>query len=1088
MVRFGTVVCALLLFSGAAQAQVDASMFRYPDVSATHITFVYAGDIWVVEKTGGTATRLSSPPGEEQFPRFSPDGSMIAFSGNYDGNTDVYVVPALGGEPLRVTYHPSNDRLLDWSPDGTRLLFASSRASGVQRFNQLYLISARGGLAEKLPVPYGEFGALSPDGRRLAYTPKDRGFRTWKRYRGGMAPDIWLIDLRSLDARNISDNEANDAQPMWHGETLYFISDRGPAQRSNIWATDMASGAVRQITRFIDYDVTFPGIGPSDIVFQAGGRLYLLDLDSEEYREVDVEVVTDLAGLRPRTENVSNLIQSAHISPTGKRAVFQARGEIFTVPAEHGVIRKLTHTSGVAERYPAWSPDGENIAYWSDKSGEYELVIRPAEGSGEERTLTGYGPGYRYRPYWSPDSKKIAFIDHTQTIQIYDLDGGRTTEVDRGLTWLHGARQAFEVSWSSDSRWLAYSRDLETGNSAVFLFDADAGRRHQVTSGYYSDQGPAIDPDGKYLYYLSNRTLSPVYSDMDQTWIYPNTTNVVAVPLRADVPSPLAPRNDEERGAAESAEKQEGEEKKDESGAAKEVVIELAGFESRGVVLPAEAGNYSSVRAVSGKVIYHRHPRSGSSDEQHPIVFYDLKEREEKTIVNSANGFEISADGKKMLVANRGQWSIIDIAPNAKLDKQLATGGMEMVLDPKEEWRQLFTDVWRTYRDVFYDPDMHGLDWNALREHYGTMLESAVTRWDVNFVIGELIGEVNASHTYVGGGDTETPRRRQVGLLGIDWALENGAYRVTRIVAGAPWDIETRSPLSEPGVDVSEGDYILAVNGQPIDVSREPYSAFEGLAGETVMLTVNDRPSMDGARQVLVETLRSESRLRNLEWIEANRRRVDEATDGHVGYIFVPNTALSGQTELVRQFNSQMRRDGLIIDERFNAGGQLPDRFIELMDRQLVTTIYFRHGMNVPHPPVNHYGPKVMLINGWAGSGGDAYPWFFKEMDVGPLIGERTWGGLIGPASGHGLIDGGYFTAPPGRLYGPDGKWFSEGHGVDPDIPVVDDQGEMAKGGDPQLEAAVAEVMRLIRENPPTFPAPPAFERRIATDGNSGRE
>jgi tricorn protease len=1075
-----------LVLATPAHSQVDARMFRYPDVSSTHITFVYAGDIWIVEKGGGTAERLSSPPGEELFPRFSPDGSRIAFSGNYDGNTDVYVIPAMGGEPLRVTYHPGTDRLIDWSPDGGELLFASRRESGVQRFNQLFRASAEGGLPEKLPVPYGEFGSVSPDGRMLAYTPKDRGFRTWKRYRGGLAPDIWLFDLRTLEARNISDSEANDAQPMWHGRTLYFLSDRGPAQRSNIWALDLDGGAMRQVTRFTDFDVTFPSIGPSEIVFQAGGRLYLLDLATDRYREVEVDVVTDLASLRPRTEKVSDLIQSAGVSPTGKRAVFQARGEIFTLPAERGVVRQLTHTSAVAERYPAWSPDGKHIAYWSDRSGEYELTVRSADGSGEERTLTQLGPGYRYNLFWSPDSKKIAFIDNTQRIQVYDLGKDRIAQVDKGLWMLHGQLQGFEVSWSGDSRWLAYSRGLETQNSAIFLFDTGSGKRYQVTSGYYSDQDPAFDPDGDYLYYLSNRTLAPIYSDLDATWVYPNTTNIVAVPLRKDVPSPLAPRSDEEpagAGAEQNGKTKDG--RGGDEGKAADVGIDVEGFEARAVVLPVEAGNYGQLRAVSGKVAYQRRPRSGSSSRKSPVLFYDLEDREEKTILDDASGYEVSSDGKKMLVANGGAWAIVDLKPKQKMEKRLATSELEMVVDPREEWRQLFSEVWRTYRDYFYDPGMHGLDWSALRDHYGRLLSDAVTRWDVNFVIGELIGEVNASHTYVGGGDTERPGRRQVGLLGIDWAVANGAYRVARIVRGAPWDIETRSPLLEPGVDVEEGDYILAVNGIPLDVGKEPYAVFEGLAGETVGLTVNDRPSLEGARQVLVETLRSEARLRNLEWIERNRKRVEEATNGRVGYIFVPNTAVSGQTELVRQFNSQMLKDGLIIDERFNSGGQLPDRFIEKMNRRMVTRIYFRNGGIATWPPVTHYGPKVMLINGWAGSGGDAFPFFFKEMQVGPLIGERTWGGLIGPAVGHRLIDGGFYTAPPGRLYGPDGVWFAEGHGVDPDVPVVDDPGELARGRDPQLEAAISQVMQLIERNPPGLPPPPAFERRVAGDGRS---
>jgi tricorn protease len=1075
---------AVIFGFAPGSAQVDARMLRFPDVSETHITFVYAGDIWIVPKAGGTASRLSSPPGEEAFPRFSPDGRSIAFSGNYDGNTDVYVVPAMGGTPVRITHHPAPDRLVDWTPDGGSVLFASARASGVQRYSQLYRVATSGGLPDRLPMAYGEFGSLSPDGDQIAYTPKDRGFRTWKRYRGGMAPEVWLFDLESLESQNISNSEANDAQPMWHDRTVYFLSDRDANQRSNIWAYELGSRELRQVTEFADFDITFPSLGPDEIVFQAGGRLYLLDLDTEEYAQVSVDLVTDLAALRPRTESVSDLLQWASISPTGKRALVQARGEVYTVPAEHGMVRQLTHTSGAAERYPAWSPDGKLIAYWSDASGEYELVLRPADGSGQERTVTSFGPGYRYQPQWSPDSEKLAFIDHTQTIRILEVESGQLSEVDRALDMLHGQLQGYEVQWSKDSRWLTWGRSLETGNGAVFLYDTANGRHHQVTSGYYSDYGPTFDPDGKYLYYFSNRSLSPIYSDIDQTWVYPNTTNLVAVPLRSDVPTPLPPRSDEEE-VDEAEEEEAAEADPDDEGgdSADDLIIALVGFESRGVVLPPTPGNYNTLRAVPGKILYLRYPRSGSSDDDPALVFYDLEEREESTILQPANSFEVSADGKKLLVNSRGQWAIVDVRPEQKMDKRLDTDALETMVTPREEWQQLFTDVWRTYRDVFYDPTMHGLDWDALGEQYGALLDDAVTRWDVNFIIGELIGEVNASHTYVGGGDIESPRRRQVGLLGIDWALANGAYRVAHIVRGAEWDIEARSPLAEPGVNVNEGDYILAVNGVPLDTGKDPYAAFEGLAGETVALTVNSGPAMEGSREVLVETLSSEGRLRNLEWIEANRRRVDEATGGRVGYIFVPNTAVPGQTELVRQFNSQMRRDGLIIDERFNAGGQLPDRFIEKMNREVVTRIFFRNGATATQPPVNHLGPKVMLINGWAGSGGDAFPFFFKGLEVGPIIGERTWGGLIGPASGHGLIDGGFYTAPPGRLFGPDGEWFAEGWGVEPDIPVVDDPSQLARGVDPQLEAAINEVMRLIELNPPSLPDAPPFERRVPDDG-----
>lgn len=1099
MISRAILSCLLIgLTSGTVLSQVDANMFRYPDVSNDLISFVYAGDIWVVDKRGGAAKRLSSPRGEEQFPRFSPDGTRIAFSANYDGNLDLYVTPSQGGEAVRVTHHPGADRMIEWAPDGKRIMFASRRKSGIRSVNQLFLVSPEGGLPTKLPPPYGEFGALSPNGKQLAFTTKSRGFRTWKRYRGGLAPEIWLFDLESNDARNLSNSDANDSQPMWHGKKIYFLSDRGSNQRSNIWSYDLGSKKLRQVTRFEEFDITWPAIGPREIVFQAGGKLYLMDLGNERYKQVDVEVVTDLATLRPQSKNVSRLIRSAHISPTGKRAVFEARGEIFTVPAEHGVVRRLTSSSGAADRSPNWSPDGQWIAYWSDESGEYELTLAAADGSEEPETLTKLGPGFRYRPRWSPDSKKLAFIDHAQKIRIFEIEGKSLTEVGRGRSMLHGQLRGFHLDWSSDSDWIAYSRSLETGNGAVFLFDVSEGVRHQVTSGYYSDSNPVFDPDGKYLYFLSDRTFRPIYSDLDATWVYPNTTNLVAASLRKDVPSPLAPRNDEEpvkedKGEEEEDEKKPAADKEEEPGEEsgkpegkekpKGLSIDLDGFESRIVILPPEAGNYGDLTAVKGKVVFQRNPRSGSRNRKSLVGFYDLKGREEKTIIEDVGGYEISADGKSMLVRQNRRWGIVKVAPKQKIKKPLATDKLETIVDPRQEWRHLFTEVWRTYRDYFYDPSMHGLDWNGLRKQYGDLLEDAVTRWDVNFVIGELIGEVNASHTYVGGGDTERPANKQVGLLGVDWALENGAYKIDRIVRGAEWDVGVRSPLAEPGIDVNEGDYILAVNGVPIEAGKDPYAAFQGLANQTALLTVNDRPSREGARQVLVKTLSSEARLRNLEWIESNRRRVDKASNGRVGYVYVPNTAVSGQTELIRQFNSQMRREGLIIDERFNGGGQLPDRFIELMNRQMVTRIAFRNGATATHPQVTHYGAKVMLINGWAGSGGDAFPFFFREMKVGPIIGERTWGGLIGPAVGHRLIDGGFYTAPPGRLYGVNGVWFAEGHGVDPDIHVVDHPGEMARGKDPQLETAIQEVLRLIQGGLPEFADPPAFETRIPQSG-----
>lgn len=1078
------IIAATSLF-----AQIDAGLFRFPDVSKDKIVFTYANDLWVVPKEGGKAIKLSSPAGVESYPKFSPDGKSIAFTGDYDGNSDVYVLPTSGGVPVRLTSHGYPDRVVDWTIDGKKVLFASSRESGKARFNQFYTVSSSGGAAEKLPVAYGEFGSYSPDGKQLALVFRTQVGRNWKRYRGGWKADIHIFNLQTLSDQNLSSPEdAGSEFPMWIGNSIYFLSDRGSELRMNLWRYDLSSKKYEQLTKFTDYDVNYPSSGPDDIVFEAGGKLYLYNISSQKQKEVKIDLVSDRAMVKPKIETVDKLIQYAGISPDGNRVLFQARGDIFSVPAENGFVKDLTRTSGAAERYPVWSPDGKSIAYWSDASGEYELYVMQPDKENSAKKLTHYGAGYRYDAAWSPDSKKLAFIDKAMRIQVYDLTTGETTAVDKALRWTHGNLEGFTCSWSPDSRWLAYHRDLENYHNAIFIYDNTAKKTKQVTSGFYSCSNPVFDPEGKYLYVFTNQNFSPLYSDVDNTFIYPNTTEVAAIALKKTTPSLLAPKNDTvaitEGEVKPNGEANNKKEKKDSAALTKKpdsksIDIDFDGFEERMVILPVAPGNFRTLAAGKGKIFYLRAPNTGTVGAKNSIKFYDIDKREEKTVLDDADFFVMAYNKQKMLVGRQNSFAVINANEGAKFEKPLHTSEMQMMVNPVEEWKQIFMDAWRFERDYFYDAQMHGVDWNATRNRYLKMLDGALTREEADFVIGEMIGELNASHTYHGGGDVENPKYENVGYLGIDWQADGDHYKIKKILRGAEWDAEVHSPFDLSGVDIKEGDYILAVNGVPLTTATDPFIAFQGLANKTIEITYNNSPSWTGAKTAIVKTMSDEYRLRNLAWIENMRKKVDEETNGDVGYIYVPSTGIDGQNELLRQFNAQWDKKALIIDERFNDGGQIPDRFIEMLNRKPLAFWAVRDGETWPWPPFAHFGPKIMLINGWSGSGGDAFPDYFRKRNLGPLIGQRTWGGLIGISGVPPLIDGGGVTVPTFRMYNPDGTWFKEGHGVDPDIVVPEDLGIMAKGIDPQLERAIAEIKNLLKTKGYTRPVVPGKEKRV---------
>jgi tricorn protease len=1246
-----------------ADVRPHAGMLRFPDVSQTHIVFSYANDLWLAPRAGGVATPLASPAGQEVFPRFSPDGQTIAFAGNYDGNQDLYTIPVDGGVPVRITHHPGGEVLCDWIP-GERLLFFTAEMGPYRRIAQLFSVSSEGGLPEQLPVPYGARGAVSPDGQWLAYTPHNRDSATWKRYRGGMASDIWLFHLEDHVSKQITDWEGTDSFPMWHGDTLYYLSDAGPNHRLNIWAYDMGGGGHRQVTHFADYDVKWPAVGPGpngggEIVFQNGSDLYLLDLRTEQARTVEILIPGDRPKIRPQTIDAKDFIFDWDISSTGKRAVFEARGDIWTVPAKQGPPRNLTRTAGVAERNPSWSPDKKWIAYFSDATGEYELYITQSDGKGETRQLTEDGRVFRYNPTWSPDSKHIAFSDYSGAMYLYTIESDETKLIDQDPF-----ARILQPRWSHDSRWITYGKTCDNQQSAIWLYELETQEQHQVTSGFFNDYSPTFDRQGDYLFYASARSLGdPIYEDQGGSYVYAGTGTLIAVPLRADVEYPWAPESDEETWEAEAdkgdkhkekdqekeadaekvedkaeqheAEDKSGEEAKDdgvtgvwegsingdeplppegltftltlrlsngsvtgslsagpysgriiggsydrqtgeltgslevdtgegtetfsitatiagesmtgsvtgtdfnatftasrtskdvpeeeeaeeEKEAVKKIEIDLEGFELRGLQLPVGRGRYGGL-SVNDKnqLIYASYdvPGSGKSAE---IKLFDLddEKKEEKTVVSGTGSYAISADGKKLLVRSGDTYAIVDAKAGQKLDKKIPLEGMRKTIDPREEWRQIFTDAWRIQREFFYAPNMHGVDWEAVREQYGKMLDDCASRDDVSYVISEMISELNVGHAYYLGGSTDRGPRVSVGMLGCDFELHDGAYRIKKIYRGAPWDSDARGPLSQPGVDVKEGDYLLAVDNVPLDTSKDPWAAFQGLAGRTVMLTVSSKPTLDeeqggdektGAtenaetddnpdakadekpeqegdeeaekepREILVELMGSEGDLRFRAWIEHNRAYVEEKSGGKLGYIYVPDTAFDGQREMIRQFYGQRDTAALIVDERWNGGGFSPARMIEMLNRPVTNYWVQRHGRPNPAPGDAHQGPKCMLINGMAGSGGDAFPYYFRKAGIGPLIGTRTWGGLVGMSGNPRLIDGAYMSVPTFAFYETDGTWGVEGHGVDPDIEVIDDPAKMVDGSDPQLDAAIACMLDEVERNPYKPVPHPAYPDR----------
>ncbi len=1083
----------LLALSSLGFAAGEARVLRFPAVSADRIVFSSGGDLYSVPLAGGLARKLTSFfEGYEAFARFSPDGKQIAFTGEYDGNREVYLIPADGGAPKRLTFTPSlgrddisdrmgpNNLVMGWTPDGKSVIFRSRMREWNDFNGQLYLVPAAGGMPEELPLPRGGFCSYSPDGQKLAYNRIFREFRTWKRYRGGMADDIWIYDFATKKVEDITNNPALDLIPMWKGDRIYFVSDRDDNKRVNLYVYDLKTKATRKLTEFAEYDIKFPSLGPNHIVFENGGFIYAFDLASEKTAKVPVMIGDDAVAARSRLAKVADRINGGDISPDGKRAVFDAHGEIFTVPAQYGNVRNLTQTPGVHERNSAWSPDGKWIAYVSDRTGEDEIYIRAQDGSGEPQQLTKNADTYKYRLFWSPDGKKIMWDDRLQRLQYVDL---ATKEVVPVVKAEAGEIQRF--AWSPDSRWIAFAKPEVESMMKVYLYALDTKKTHEVTDGWYNSGDPAFSPDGKYLFFVSDRDFNPVLGATELNHVYLSMSRVYFVTLARDTKSPFAPKSDEvaikkeaEKAAPTPAGKPAAKPESKpaaEGAAAVAVKVDPDGLKGRIVALPVETANYGSITVVGSSVYYLR---AKDMENQTSLMLYDLGELKEKDL-GKVGAYQVSADQKKMVVVRAPAFAIIDLPKGpVSFDQKLDLSGLECVVDPRQEWNQIYEECWRQMKYFFYAPNMHGVDWEGVRTKYRPLAEAVAHRADLTYVIGEMIGELSSGHTYVGGGDMARPKRHNVGMLGAEFARDaaSGYYKITRILKGQNWDPDRRSPLTEVGVDVKEGEYLIAANGTPLNTLPDMFEALDNTAGKQVTLKVNAAPEEKGSREVVVVPVQTENQLYYFNWVEGNIEKVSKATNGQVGYIHIPNMGLDGLNEFVKYFYPQLRKKALIIDVRGNGGGFVSAMVIDRLAREMIMVEVGRNATPNPDPGAAFIGPKVALCDEFSASDGDIFPYRFKTLGIGKVIGKRTWGGVVGIRGSLPLLDGGFINKPEFAPYDKDGKgWIIEGRGVDPDIVVDNDPAREFAGVDDQLNKGIEVILEELKTKAKSLPPIPPY-------------
>ena len=1059
-----------LVFAMVAWPQ-GRTLFRSPTVNRTHIVFAYADDLWMVPRAGGDAVRLTSGMGSESGPLFSPDGLQVAFTATYEGNMDVYVVAAKGGVPKRLTYHPAPDQVQGWTPDGQRILFSNSGASANDK-PRLYTVDLNGGFPVALPLPIASAGSFSGDGRQIAYLPFARANQIWKNYRGGRATPIWIANLANSSVVKVPYAGSNDHSPMWMGDRIYFLSDRnGP---DTLFSYEPGAKAVTQLVENKGLDLKSASTGPDAIAYEQFGEIFLYDLRTRRAAKVPISLSADLLNVRPRLEKLARNMTNWNISPTGARAVVEARGEVFTIPAEKGDVRNLTNSSGVADRDPAWSPDGRLIAYFSDESGEYALHLREQTGRGEVTKIPlGDQPSYFYALQWSPDSKHVLFTDKHLNLWRMELATKQMKLVDKGL--FNDDRMNFRARWSPDSKWLAYAKSMPNHLGAIYIYSIDTGQTNRMTDGL-SDAGlPVWDRGGKYLYFVSSTDSGPS-SEFDLSSAYrPTSASLYVAVLAKTEASPFSPESDEEK----VTEPKKDEAKKDD---AKAVKIDFDGIDQRIVPLPLPSRNYRGLEAgKAGFLFYFEYPSTqdgGGGGAGFPLHKFDLAKRKGELFAAAATTFRVSANGEKILVGLPGNAAAIvaTAAPLKAGEGLLKLDNVEAFVNPRAEWRQMYKEAWRIERDFFYDTKYHGLDLQGASERYSLYLDALGSRSDLTYLFQEMLGQMSVGHLYIQGGDQPNqPRPVMGGLLGADYTQEQGRYRFARIYSGENWNPQTRAPLTQPGVDARTGDYLLAVNGRELKSSDNLYAFFEGLAGKRVSLKIGANPNGEGAREVTVLPVDSEIGLRTLAWVEDNRRAVEKRSGGKLAYIHLPDTGASGYTYFNRYFYAQTDKQGAVIDGRFNRGGSASEYVIEHLQRKLSSFWASRDGAMTTTPSAGIFGPKVMLVNEYSGSGGDLLPWLFKRAKLGPVVGKRTWGGLVGIGGYPPLMDGGSVTAPHFAFWSPEGKWEVENQGTPVDVEVDFDPAAWRLGRDPQLERAVDLAMAELQRNPPPTSVKPAY-------------